>query len=136
MTDPAPDLVSRLRDSATCKSYAGSAAGKFWLEAADALEAAQARIAELEAENERNRQGFEFHAGRAERERDRAIAAEAKLAKALEALEPFAQFIEGADFMPDDHAITAGSRFARKQLTVGDCRRARATLSSSQDSTS
>jgi hypothetical protein len=42
----------------------------------DRAEAAEARVRDLTEENERNRQGFEFHAGRAERERERADFAE------------------------------------------------------------
>lgn len=43
--------------------------------------AAEQRVAELTRENEDNRKGFEFHAGRAERERDRAAAAEQRVAE-------------------------------------------------------
>lgn len=48
-----------------------------------------------------------------------------------EALEPFSEFLSPAmDRLPDDFVITAGSNLARKQLTVGHLRKARAVLSS------
>lgn len=55
--------------------------------AADALAAQEAELADLRAENKRNATGFEFHAGRAEKERARAESAEAQLEKARKALE-------------------------------------------------
>ncbi len=45
-----------------------------------------------------------------------------------EALRPFAEFAAKADVLPDDFVITKGSGLARKQLTIGDCRNARAAL--------
>ncbi|TGT64144.1 hypothetical protein EN802_33115, partial [bacterium M00.F.Ca.ET.159.01.1.1] len=50
-------------------------------EAAARLTAMQAELEEKTAENARNAEGFAFHAARAERERDRAIRAEAELAR-------------------------------------------------------
>jgi len=46
------------------------------------------------------------------------------------ALTPFAAFAElsGASRLPDDHAITQGSRLAAPQITVGHLRKARAAL--------
>lgn len=48
-----------------------------------------------------------------------------------EALEPFAAFadLSGAGYLPDDHVITLGSGMAARQLTMGDCRKARSVLS-------
>lgn len=49
--------------------------------------------------------------------------------QAREALKPFADFYSpAADAFPDDQAITPGSPMARRQLTVGDLRRARSVL--------
>jgi hypothetical protein len=44
----------------------------------------------------------------------------------VKALEPFAAFDDGR--APEHLPITQGSSFARKQLTIGDCRRAREAL--------
>ncbi len=46
------------------------------------------------------------------------------------ALQPFADFTKGraADMLPDDTVISAGSLFARRQLTMGDCRAAARAL--------
>lgn len=49
-----------------------------------------------------------------------------QLASARKALEPFANFM--SDHMPDDFVITRGSGFARQQLTMADCRKAKAAL--------
>ncbi|MFN3387473.1 MAG: hypothetical protein ACK40O_00965 [Allosphingosinicella sp.] len=44
----------------------------------------------------------------------------------IAALQPFADFyVRGA---PDSHVITMGSRMAKRQLTMGDCRRAHELL--------
>lgn len=49
-----------------------------------------------------------------------------KLLAARTAIEPFARFhVSGA---PDTHIITAGSRMAQRQLTMGDCRLAAMAL--------
>lgn len=49
----------------------------------------------------------------------------AEIAKLRAALEPFAAYVRhGAIILPDEFVITQGSGMARKQLTVGDCRRA------------
>lgn len=53
----------------------------------DRLAAKDTALSEMRAENERNRQGFEYHAGRAEKERDRANTAEATLATVNHVLE-------------------------------------------------
>jgi hypothetical protein len=47
------------------------------------------------------------------------------------ALRPFADYAElsGARAMPDDFAVSQGSRLAARQITMGDCRKARAALS-------
>jgi hypothetical protein len=42
------------------------------------------------------------------------------------ALKPFAEFDDGR--APESLPITAGSSLARKQLTIGDCRRAKAAM--------
>lgn len=42
----------------------------------------------------------------------------------LAALQPFASYADHDGFVPDDYTITQGSRLARRQLTMGDCRRA------------
>lgn len=42
-----------------------------------------------------------------------------------EALEPFAAFIGSETKLPDDEPMTRGSSLARRQVTVGDFRRAR-----------
>ena len=56
----------------------------------------------------------------------------AKLRTAEEALRPFAKFAEAGSFdrLPDDFPMTAGSPLARKQVTAGDFKRARAALQS------
>lgn len=47
------------------------------------------------------------------------------------ALKPFADFfVNGA---PDDYVITAGSRMAKRQLTMGDCRLAAMTMAFAAD---
>lgn len=46
----------------------------------------------------------------------------------VEALRPFADFDDGR--APEHLPITQGSSYARKQLTIGDCRRARTLLTS------
>lgn len=44
----------------------------------------------------------------------------------IAALRPFAAFyVRGA---PDDHVITQGSAMAQRQLTMGDCRKAKEAL--------
>ena len=48
--------------------------------------------------------------------------------KLAEALEPFAAFADLSGLVPDDHIITQGSPMARRQLTMGDCRKAAAAL--------
>jgi len=52
----------------------------------------------------------------------------------VEALKPFAEFINSRAFevLPDDHVLSQGSLMARRQLTIGDCRKARAALSQLQ----
>ncbi len=54
----------------------------------------------------------------------------AENAQLREALKPFADFANGsgAKHFPDNLVITSGSGMARKQLTLGDCHRARAAL--------
>lgn len=56
--------------------------------------------------------------------------AETSLASALEALKPFAVFVEtnAGRLAKDGMQITAGSSIAHRQLTFGDCRRAAAEL--------
>lgn len=57
---------------------------------------------------------------------DRMKAAEAEVAQLREALEPFADF--AVHQAPADHVITQGSPMAQRQLTMGDCQRARQAL--------
>ena len=53
----------------------------------------------------------------------------AQRVKDLEAaLRPFADFAASSHWLPDDHPITAGSSFSRRQLTIADCRKARDLL--------
>lgn len=97
------DLIERLHESA---QYSDQLESTMLLEAADeiaslrtalaaereAREKAEKEAERLRAENERNRQGFEFHAGLAEKKHARAIAAESSLAEAKRLLKPFADF--------------------------------------------
>lgn len=48
------------------------------------------------------------------------------------ALEPFAEFADPSDRLPESFPITTGSAMGRRQLTMGDCYRARAALSPSK----
>lgn len=50
------------------------------------------------------------------------------LSALCEALKPFAGFADPRNTVPETWPITQGSRMARKQLTMGDCYRARAAL--------
>jgi hypothetical protein len=60
---------------------------------------------------------------------DRAERAEAERGALAEALKPFSDWAMGEfDLLPDDTPITQGSRFARRQITAGDFKRARAAL--------
>lgn len=61
---------------------------------------------------------------------DEVAAAEAQVAVLGEALKPFADFAPHRDTLPDDMRITAGSDFAKKQLTIGDLRKAKAAHAS------
>lgn len=45
-----------------------------------------------------------------------------------EALRPFAAFADPHGRVPDDMNITLGSRFAKRQITMGDCYAARTAL--------
>jgi hypothetical protein len=45
-----------------------------------------------------------------------------------QALEPFAAFADPRNKIPENMPITQGSQMARRQLTMGDCYRARAAL--------
>ncbi len=58
-------------------------------------------------------------------ERD-ALAAE--VARLQKALRPFADYADMRGFVPDDMIISAGSPMAKRQITMGDCRRARAVF--------
>ena len=54
-----------------------------------------------------------------------------RVAKLEAALRPFANYAahgKGSDLVPDNHALTQGSRFAARQITMGDMRNARAAL--------
>jgi hypothetical protein len=52
----------------------------------------------------------------------------------VEALKPLADFanLTSASCLPNDHVITLSSGMAARQLTMGDCRKARAALSKVQ----
>ena len=86
----------------SCDGHSASANALFVVEAVNALPVLLARLAELQAE----RTGLR------------------------EALEPFADFanLSGAGYLPDNHTITLGSGMAARQLTMGDCRKARVQL--------
>ena len=47
-----------------------------------------------------------------------------KIALLRAALAPFADYAQGRRLPPDSYVITQGSSMARRQLTVGDCKRA------------
>ena len=54
-----------------------------------------------------------------------------RVAKLEAALRPFANYAahgKGSDLVPDNHALTQGSRFAARQITMGDMRNARTAL--------
>jgi hypothetical protein len=53
---------------------------------------------------------------------------ERKLDEMTRALKPFAEYADANKIMPAGLIITAGSRLARRQLTMGDCYAARAAL--------
>jgi hypothetical protein len=59
---------------------------------------------------------------------DLVILSATRLQAIREALKPFADFVDAARAPPDSFVITQGSGMARRQLTVGDCRRAGAVL--------
>lgn len=46
-----------------------------------------------------------------------------------EELKPFVDFADPTGAVPDDYVITGGSSLAKRQLTMRDCRNARAALS-------
>lgn len=50
--------------------------------------------------------------------------------KLIEALKPFAAYAElsGSKYVPDDFQISQGSKFAGRQLTMADCRKASQVL--------
>jgi len=54
-----------------------------------------------------------------------------RVARLEAALRPFANYAahgKGSDLVPDNHALTQGSRFAARQITMGDMRNARTAL--------
>jgi hypothetical protein len=55
----------------------------------------------------------------------------AEVERLREALAPFADYAEPRGVIPGEMPITAGSRFEKHQITMGDCRRARAALARS-----
>ena len=52
------------------------------------------------------------------------------IAALVGALQPFAAYgaLSGADLLPDSHVLTSGSRFAARQITMGDMRKAKHVL--------
>jgi len=52
-------------------------------------------------------------------------ALESRLRMAVETLLPFADFAHARDGVPPDMPITMGSGIAKRQLTMGDCYKAR-----------
>jgi len=52
----------------------------------------------------------------------------AEIERLRAALKPFADYADPRNTVPADFRISAGSTMARKQLTMGDCYRARAAL--------
>jgi hypothetical protein len=60
--------------------------------------------------------------------RERAIMAEAEIELLRQALQPFADYADQGSSFPDEFKITFGSRLAKRQLTIGDCRIARDVL--------
>lgn len=55
---------------------------------------------------------------------------ELRVGKLVEALEPFAEFAPKYERVcPEDFIITCGSKYAKRQLTMGDCYQARHVLS-------
>ncbi|MFN3314333.1 MAG: hypothetical protein ACK46Q_12820 [Hyphomonas sp.] len=67
--------------------------------------------------------------------RDLLAARAAFLEELQAALKPFAEFARASSFdkLPDDTPMTQGSRFARRQVTAGDFKRALTALSSRPD---
>ena len=51
-----------------------------------------------------------------------------RLAKLEEALRPFADYADHRARLPDTFPITSGSPMAKRQLTMGDCYRAKDML--------
>jgi hypothetical protein len=68
------------------------------------------------------------------KDRDRITALEDHARALAEALGPFAAFAAASSFdkVPDDLAMTQGSRFAHRQVTAGDFKRASAALAKHQ----
>ena len=114
------DLAERLRNLA---DWHGPEAAALMKEAADEIERLRAALAEAE-------EGVKAQNGVVVGFAQRVNAAEAKLSKAVEALEPFATFASAPTFdrLPKEMPMTMGSGFARKQVTVGDFLNALATL--------
>lgn len=65
-----------------------------------------------------------------EQANSRAEAAEKRVAEMREALQPFADYSDRKSLIPDDHIITQGSYMAKRQLTMGDCRKAAEAIAS------
>jgi hypothetical protein len=57
----------------------------------------------------------------------------AEVEKLRSALKPFAEYGVASSTLPDDFPISPGSTMARRQLTIGDCRRAKAALAAPVD---
>lgn len=96
-------------------------------EVAIVCKTAEKRLAEVGAENERNRQGFEFHAGLAEKKHARAEAAEAHRDRLVSALRPFADAAGSYDGESDEMLVSGAS------LRAKHLRAAREALSGSSD---
>jgi hypothetical protein len=59
---------------------------------------------------------------------NRIAALEREVAILKEVLQPFADFADESVTLPNTFVINKGSSMARRQLTMGDCYRARAVL--------
>lgn len=101
---------------------------------AEALESQAKALSEAEAESKRNAEGFAFHAGRAERERARALAAEARLAEAMKVIEPFAKAADDLDDTDKDAGHIWEAPCAM-EITVGMLGAARAFTNAAKEKT-
>lgn len=106
------DIVERLRTAYRRENYAG-----VLFEAADEIE-------RLNRQANAMRNG---HLGAVNKLRK----AEAEIERLRAALKPFADYADPSGVFPPTIEVTTGSRFARKQLTMGDCYEAARALEQS-----